>query len=121
MHVFFKLNSPLIISIFQPFYIIFYLYNQKNRQQKVTKLLHPPAFHLFSYHCHIHNIWMFSHPLATKYHLFFDYLVLGDKIFRCVIFTSSCNVPYYIKEIFKSIYRKARKKHKRSIGSDCSF
>ena len=57
----------------------------KSRQQKVTKPLHPPAFHLYSHLYHFHNIWMFNHPLTTKYHLFFSLRLLGDKIFHCVI------------------------------------
>ena len=51
----------------------------------VTKPIHPPALHLYSHHYHFYNIWMFNHPRATKYHPFCDFLMLGDKIFHCVI------------------------------------
>lgn len=57
----------------------------KSRQQKVTKPLHPPAFHLYSHLYHFHNIWMFNHPLTTKYHLFFSLRLLGYKIFHCIL------------------------------------
>ncbi len=28
---------------------------------------------------------MFNHPHTTKYHLFCDFLMLGDKIFHCIL------------------------------------
>lgn len=57
----------------------------KSRQQKVTKPLHPPAFHLYSHLYHFHNIWMFNHPLTTKYHLFFSLRLLGDEILNGIV------------------------------------
>ena len=51
----------------------------------VTKPLHPLAFHLYSHHYRFHNIWMFNHRLTTKYFLFFDPRLLGNKIFYRVL------------------------------------
>ena len=79
-------SFKLIIPTLQPSYTNFFkFYNQKSRQRKVTKPLHPPAFHLYSHHYHFHNIWMFNHPHTTKYHLFFDLRLLRDKVFYCII------------------------------------
>lgn len=51
----------------------------------VTKPLHPLAFHLYSHHYRFHNIWMFNHRLTTKYFLFFDLRLLGNKIFYRIL------------------------------------
>ena len=60
-------------------------YTKNKIRNKVTNPLYPPAFHLYSHLYHFHNIWMFNHPHTTKYYPFCDFLMLGDKIFYCVI------------------------------------
>ena len=76
---------------------IFQLLFKKSRQQKVAKPLHPPTFHLCSHHYHFLNIWMFNHPHTTKYHLFCDFLMLGDKIFHCVVWKKFLHLPVKLR------------------------
>ena len=40
---------------------------------------------------------MFNHPHTTKYHLFCDFLMLGDKIFHCVIWKELFKFPIKLR------------------------
>ena len=42
---------------------------------------------------YFYNIWMFNHPHTTKYHLFCDFLMLGDKILYCIIWKELFKLP----------------------------
>ena len=86
------IHAPITVKItpippiwFNISIIIFIIVTPLVYLKKVTKPLHPPAFHLYSHHYHFHNIWMFNHQHTTKYHLLFDLRLLGDKIL-CRVF-----------------------------------
>ena len=84
-----------LYQLFPPHTLYFSIIIKKNRRQKVTKPLHPPAFHICSHHYRFHNIWMFNHPHTTKYHLFFDLRLLGDKVFY--------NIPHHLTFLYYNL------------------